>query len=345
MKIAAIRHAVPSQPITNAWVIRRIREENRSHLPSSELQAIEQTVDEFLAAAGTEVRYQLAEGERAIDFVVRAGREALQAGGAAPGDVDFLIYTGVGRGWVEPAMGTVVQAELGLTNATCFDVLDACASWLRALHVAYSYMRSGAYRCGLIVNCECGLYRSYADWRLAGVAELGHRLAGYTIGEAATATLVVADDVERDYYFRFRTFPEHFGLCMLPLGGATDFWPGAADGRCTPHRFFALSRELLAVGTRRVVEVFESDSILRQRRYDVGFGHSASEKVCALVARKLGLADVFFPTHRDFGNTVSASVPLGMSLALERGRLQREQSVLLVVGSAGITVGLAAFRF
>jgi 3-oxoacyl-[acyl-carrier-protein] synthase III len=50
-------------------------------------------------------------------------------------------------------------------------------------------------------------------------------------------------------------------------------------------------------------------------------------------------------THARYGNTVSASVPLAMSLAVDEGRLVRGAHVLVVVGSAGLTAGLASFTY
>jgi len=38
-------------------------------------------------------------------------------------------------------------------------------------------------------------------------------------------------------------------------------------------------------------------------------------------------------------------VPLGMSLAAQEGRLNRGDKTLIVVGSAGVSVGLATFTF
>jgi len=46
------------------------------------------------------------------------------------------MYVGIGRGVLEPASANIYQDMLGLANATAFDVLDACASWLRAVHIA-----------------------------------------------------------------------------------------------------------------------------------------------------------------------------------------------------------------
>ena len=87
---------------------------------------------------------------------------ALDAAKLAPSDVDFLVYGGVGRAFIEPAMVNVIQAKLGLANATGFDIVDGCASWLRGLQIAHALFATGTYRRGLIVNCECGFGR-YID--------------------------------------------------------------------------------------------------------------------------------------------------------------------------------------
>jgi 3-oxoacyl-[acyl-carrier-protein] synthase III len=345
MRIAAVSHALPRRRLTNADVLDLIRAHSRDRLDAAALEVVTGAVEAFCAAAGTEVRHVLADDEKAVDVALRASRQALEDAGAGAEDVDLVIYAAVGRGWLEPAMAPAIQGELGLTRATSFDVLDACASWLRALHVAHGFLATGTYRCALIVGCECGLYRAWADFRFDNATALEHRLAAFTIGEAATATVVVADRSHDDWLFAFRTFPEFFELCLLPLAGIADFHPGTPDRRCVPERLFSLSRPLVAAGARRVREVWESLPELRARGADIGFGHNPSEPACALVARQLGMEDRFFPTHREYGNTVSAALPLGLSVAREAGRLERGARVLLVVGSAGLTVGFGSFTF
>jgi 3-oxoacyl-[acyl-carrier-protein] synthase III len=345
MRIASVQHALPGEKITNEWVRERLLERNRGHFSAAELSVLEARVTGFLEKAGTRVRYRLGPGEKAIEIALRAGRQALSDAGVSPGDVDFLIYAGVGRGWVEPAMASVMQAELGLSSATCFDVLDACASWLRALHIAHTFLRSGTYRRGMIVNCECG-FVTYRDWYIPTLEDLDGRLAGWTIGEAATATIVTNESRDDDFHFTFRNFGEHFDLCVFPLPMAADFLTGEIDPRWKPMQLFAASRELLGAAARRIVEVFEGDAWFREQGCDIGFGHAASERMAAMVVKRLGLPrSAYFPTHERYGNTVSASVPLGMSVALAEGRLWRGARVLVVVGASGITVGLASFTF
>jgi 3-oxoacyl-[acyl-carrier-protein] synthase III len=345
MRILSIEHSVPSTRITNETVIEAVRERNRERLSPEDLATVERRILEQLAIAGTDVRYILDGKETALDHVARAGARALDAADVAPQEVDFIIYAGVGRGWLEPAMANVVQHVLGLESATGFDVLDACASWLRSLEIARAFLRSGRYRRGLIVNCECGL-GDYADLDIPDVDALDQRVAAFTVGEASTATVIDDSDSEDDFYFAFRNYGEHFGLCMIPLENVQAFLPSTFQLPLTPLKFHSYSRELIGTTIKKIVELFESDRRFRQGTFDICFGHAASEKAVEIIGRRLRLEhEMYYPTHPRFGNTVAASVPLAISLALSEGRLRRGDRTLIIVGSAGISVGLASFTF
>jgi 3-oxoacyl-[acyl-carrier-protein] synthase III len=344
MKILSIEHALPARRITNDWVLEQVRIHNRETLSPSELELVEARLTRFLASAGTEVRYAVEKDERALDLCLNAGRAALATAGVGPNEIDFVLYVGVCRGWTEPAMANVVKPSSASATPPA-SIVDACASWLRALHVAHAYLRGGIYRRGLIVNCECA-FVPYQDWTLATVDELDYRAAGWTAGEAATATVVSDDITDDDFYFTFKNFGEHYALCMFPLAMAPQFGTDAVDERHAPMRFFAQSHELLGVTSRKVIETYKADPVLQHRQHDIGFGHEASKKAVQLIARQLGLPyDHYVSTHARFGNTVSASVPLGMSIASKEGRLHRGDRVLVLVGASGITVGLASFTF
>ncbi len=164
----------------------------------------------------------------------------------------------------------------------------------------------------------------YRDWELGRVDDLEHRAAEWTTGEAATATILSAATPDDDYHFVFRNFGAGAALCMYPLPSVANFLVGAPDARLVPLQFFALSSELLATVSQRVAEVFAANARLSGGTYDIGFGHEASVRINRILAKKLRLPyERYVSTHERYGNTVSASVPLGMSLALEEGRLKR----------------------
>jgi 3-oxoacyl-[acyl-carrier-protein] synthase III len=344
MRIQTVEHEIPSRCVTNADVLEEFRHQNAARLAPAELELLEERIQKFLALAGTQTRYILADHERAIDLACAAGERALASARLDASEVEFLIFAGVGRGWIDPSMANVFTHQLSLRNATCFDVVDGCASWLRALHVANAYLRGGVYRTGLIINCESA-FRGYSDFEFDSVEDIEHRFAMFTIGEAATATVVVADETS-DYYSTFRNHGEYYNLCMLGFENLQTFLPEPMDPRCQPRKFFALSRELIPMASRKALELFESDPELNRRTYDICFTHAASERASKLVVERLGIPwSRHVSTHPSYGNTVSASIPLAMSLAHADGRLVRGSKVLAIVGSAGITVGFAAFTY
>jgi hypothetical protein len=207
---------------------------------------------------------ELAEGEekRAIDFTLAAARAALSESGLSPNDIDLLVFVGVGRGFVEPATAGILQSALGLARATCFDVLDACASWLRGVEIAHMYIRAGRSRHAMIVNCEFN-FQEYVRLEFESPEALDRDWAGLTIGEAAPATIVSADDAAT-FYSRFATSGDYSDLCSIPLPHARQFMtPDYRDGHHA-LRFHSDSRRLHFHGIQLLATPFLADQEARR---------------------------------------------------------------------------------
>jgi 3-oxoacyl-[acyl-carrier-protein] synthase III len=344
MEMLAVAHAVPDLVLTNDDAIAMFRERNGSRFTAKELDALEAAIRRGLLIAGTQKRHVTPPGEPAKDLVVKAAKAALAQAKRASNEVDLIIFVGIGRGWLEPAMASWVQRELKIDGATGFDLLDACASWLRGLEVAQAMLRSGRYRTALLVNSEAGM-SEFANLQLPRAEALAEYFATFTLGEAATATVLVPSP-NHDFYFNFSTYPDGFDLCLFPFRNVLSYAPEIASRGLQPNQFYAQSDRLVARTTRRIVETYRADSKINHGNYDVFFSHSASARAIEIIAAQLGLPmDRYIPTHAEYGNTSSASIPLGMSLAIKDGRLARGNRVLAIAGSAGITAGFASFTF
>jgi len=145
MRFCAVEYAVPTKLVTNTEIIQEIISRSTRYLTQKALDLLALRLDELFKKSVTDVRYHRAKNERAIQFGIEAGKNALASSNMSPKDIDLLIYVGVGRGYIEPATANVFQKILKLNKATCFDILDACASWLRAIHVAHSFIKTGMY--------------------------------------------------------------------------------------------------------------------------------------------------------------------------------------------------------
>jgi len=227
---------------------------------------------------------------------------------------------------------------LGLTNATCFDLLDACLSWLRALHIAHYLLKGGAYRNIMVLNAEFN--REYRKYAITHPSELAYRFAQFTIGESATATVLSDGVCETEPLFEFKTDGSLHTLCKIPLPQIREYSEAEKCPTLDPLVFFAYSAELFRAAQGMILSLYCQSRELRERPFDIVFGHSASKSIMEVMDRELGWNGRTVNVFEEFGNTVSASVPTAMCWAIEKGRLKRGMRMLLVAGSAGFSVGL-----
>jgi 3-oxoacyl-[acyl-carrier-protein] synthase III len=342
VRISAVAHATPTNIVTNEELVRRILEHPENQIPAVQRRVFEMALRQLFLRTGAVTRHHRAPGERAIDIGRAAGQAALERAGMQPRDIDLLIYVGVGRGWVEPATANAFQELLGLERATCFDVLDACASWLRAVDIVRHLLKAGTYARAMVVNCECN-FEEYIRWDFHSIRDLEQLFAGFTVGEAATATILEATPSDR-WRCSFRTAGEHHRLCQIPLPHACTFG-GPPSGRGT-LKFSARANELHVEAIHQLESHWASEPAISEAPFDLAFGHSTSVPAMRQVIGRLGIDESrVYETFTRYGNTVSASLPLGLSLAAAEGRLTRGDDVLLVMASAGITTGFARFGF
>lgn len=344
MKFLSVRHAVPSTVLTNEDMIDRIIAANRSIVAADQLTALATEVREYLARVGTNTRHVADGKEAAIDVLRSAVARALDAAKVQPGDLDFIIYAGVNRGWLEPSTAALVQREFAATKAACFDVGEACASWVRAVQIAHAFFKAETYKLGLIVNCECDLDH-LATYDIAAAPDKESVLAAFTIGEAATAAVVTLAG-QSDLYINTRSFGQYCDLCMIPFANAGSFLKSYDAKRHPPGRFYSHSKSLFRTTIQYLLDAYRDDAVLSGRDHDIYFSHAASEHAGDYCRRMLNIPSAkWYSTHSRFGNTVAASIPLAMSAAIDEHRLERGMRVLAGVGSAGISIALMSFTF
>lgn len=129
------------------------------------------------------------------DLAAEAARAALEDAGAAPRDVEAIVFANATQGALEGQHGIRGQAALdgfGFGRAPVVNVENACASASTALHLAQVMVGSGAYDCVLALGAEkmvtADPARSIAAFEgswdlnrreetLAGLLAMGRRMA------------------------------------------------------------------------------------------------------------------------------------------------------------------------
>lgn len=347
MRIDAVRAVFPSRVLDNEQVIDLVRHYSKDTFQGDLAQTLTQ-IEKLFRISGAKTRRWLDEGETPIGLIESAVEGALRAAGLHKNDVDLLIYVGVGKGFFEPGQSYLVAHALGMNRVECFDILDACMSFTRALQIAEGFLRSRRYRRIMIVNGEFNTFEGGAlfpcNYRLHGPEQLFHTFASYTIGNAAAATIVSADECQR-WVWRFSSRPDLADLCTVPSFGLGLFSNGSDKiGKNGALRFTSFGKELHAHAMAPLV------AAMRQVLAEVGdvkwiFPHASSYKEWDMFAQELGLQTKLQHVYPEHGNLVSASIPAGLSIAQERGILQRGDQIAGWVGSAGMSYSAYAFRY
>ncbi len=345
MHVDSVKVAFPSRVVTNDEILELVRRHS-VEASCTDLEQVLALTAKWLQHSGARTRRWLGEGETPIGLVDAAVKAALTDAGASVDDIELLMYVGVAKGFQEPGQAHLVAHALGMHRADCFDVVDACMSWTRGMHIAEAFLRTRRYRRILIVNSEINTFLGGplypANYRVQRLEELECTFPSYTIGGAATATLVSRDD-DNPWTWRFVSRPDLAELCTLPIA-PPELFANLSDkiGKNGVHRFTSFGKEMHQAGGTTAIELMrvvlaEHPAIARI------FPHTSSYREWDGFARALGVADRMHHLYPDHGNLVSASVPSGMATAIEQGLLRRGDRAAGWMGSAGMS--FAAYSF
>ena len=346
MRVDSVGVAVPSRRITNDDILDLLTEHSPA-TPPELLRVYRKVVECLLSRAGSMVRYvrDLAASESAGDLVVTAMEDALRTADMRANDIDLVIYCGVGRGFLEPANAYFFAQRLGMRSA-CFDIVDACLSWVRSLELSYELLRGGRYQHIMVVNGEFNTQHGYPDnFRVRSVEQIEYTFPTYTIGEAATATVLSCSSAT--WRFAYQSFPDLADLCAIPLPGYENFVePNGRLGRNGMNQLTAYGRELLDGARKHLMSVLSEvvDDLLEP---DIYIPHVATDAIrfAASCASEVPAEKIYNGIFPHYGNVVSASIPMGIRMALSEGRLRRGDDVVLCPASAGMAFGAARFTY
>ena len=350
MKIEQVAVVLPSRSVTNEEILEMIAKETGPAQFSGNLKTTLSLVRRMLRSSGSVTRLWRESGESSISLTIEACKKALTGLPEGDNKIDLLISASVYRELVEPAGANLIAHALGLDDARCFDLIEACDGWMVAAELANLYIKSGRYRRVMVVNGEFVMTRGFGIYpelfRLSSPKELEWRFPAFTLGEAATAT-IFGPGPENGSRWSFTNTPknEHYDLCSI-----TQPWHRthsilssrvAKDG---PGLFTSYGIDLRRYGFPLAVEEFRKSGV-EPANVDALFTHSSSKKDWSEVAEVIGLSNVFHDVYEEYGNVVSAAIPTAMALGVENGTLKRGDRVLALVASAGMSFSTAAFTF
>jgi 3-oxoacyl-[acyl-carrier-protein] synthase-3 len=300
---------------------------------------IETSHDWIVERSGIVERRIARNGETTCSMAAEAARTAMERADIHAGQLDTIILSTATPDRLLPSTAVDLQAELGAGRAAAFDIGAACAGWLYGMTVAEAMITSGVAETILVVGSE----------KMSAIVDWKDRATCVLFGDGSGAAIVQRAKTGKGILSTFmRSDGKLADLLYRPAGGAThQFSQKVLDERTQFVRM--AGREVFKHAVRSMSEA--ADRALDAARLtgediDLLIPHQANIRIIEATAKHSGipLEKVYINVDR-FGNTSSASIPIAIDEAIERGVIREGSTVLLVAFGAGFTWASMIIRF
>jgi len=347
-RIAGIGTYVPERKIDNDHVLGLLRDHSAPYLTDEEFSALMDKAGKNLEKAGNVTRYWCREDEYCTDIAREASLKAMEDAGVEPADIELIIFTGMSKAFVEPATANVLQGELGAVNANVIDTQDACSSFIKSMQIADCFIKTGLYRTVLVACGERTF--DWGDFQCKSVEELKWKFGALTIGDAAGAMVLQATEdplyTEAEHHMEcsFRTKGKSFAACNIGLNYRVgERYKLQSHSNKLFSTVLELGAQLFSETEWRFLDfknVFTHDIGRLMQDYELPLFLKLIE------AAGRPVPEFYYrPTFSEYGNVASASLPLGMRLVLDEGKLERGSRAVFFGGAAGVQAFGATFIY
>jgi len=328
--IAGTGHYLPDKVVTSEEIEEKMRSQVDFIFPKGSIEKL----------CGVKQRRYVENGFHPSDAAHEASKMALEQAGVKPKELDVIVFGACTKDIAEPATANILQEKLNAPNASVFDTQNACNSFVNALDVVDSLIRTGKCKTALVASGE--VLSPFINWNLKTRKDMETGFAGLTLGDGGgAAVLKGTNDPNKGIQTTYFESAGPMWKLATVMGGGT-----VAPRDETASYFQSESKKLLKFAYQaipRVIEKFLKENNLDPREIDLVFAHQASEGIIKKVCKKLD-----YPYARcqnglkNFGNTGAASIPISLSLANTKGQLHPGQRILLIGGAAGFSTGIVS---
>jgi 3-oxoacyl-[acyl-carrier-protein] synthase-3 len=296
-----------------------------------------ETNDEWIVErTGIRERHIAVAGETTCSMAATAARQAMQRAGVTAGELDAIVLSTATTDRLLPSTAVDLQAELGASRAAAFDIGAACAGFIYASSVAEGLIATGVAETVLVVGSE--RMSSIVDWTDRSTCVLFGDGAGAAVLKRARSQVTPHPRGILAAYMRSDgTLAD---LLYRPAGGSTiPFSEAVLADRS--HFVKMAGREVFKHAVRSMADATDralDAAKLTGKDIDLLIPHQANVRIIEATAKHAGISmDKVYVNVDRYGNTSSASVPIALDEAIERGRITEGTTVMLVAFGAGFT--------
>ncbi len=275
------------------------------------------TSDKIYSKIGIERRFITNENEFASDIAVKSANKLFVDNNIDPNEIDFLIYCTQSPDYLLPTTACIIQNTLGLKKSIgAIDFNLGCSGYVYGLSIAKGLIQSGSAKNVLLITSE-----TYSKFLKSD--DISNRSI---FGDAATSTLISTSGIAEIKDFVFGTDGSGAKNLNLKYGGIKynnnfnynnknedDF----GSGNSNENYLYMNGAEIFSFTLFSIPEIVQN--ILKKNNItfneiDYFVFHQASKMVLDALRKKINInEDKFFTNIKNYGNTVSSTIPIALS--------------------------------
>ncbi|RKP55414.1 ketoacyl-ACP synthase III [Cohnella endophytica] len=303
-------------------------------LTNQDLEKMVDTNDEWIVSrTGMRERRIAAPEQATSDLAYEASLQALQAAGLTADQIDLIIVATITPDMFFPSTACLLQEKLGAKNAAAFDLSAACSGFIYGLANATGFIKMGMYKHVLVVGAEC----------LSRITDYTDRNTSILFGDGAGA--VVLGQVPEGRGFKsFKLGADGAGGDLLRICGGGSRLPSSEQSVNEKRHFIEMNgRDVFKFAVR--VMGSAAEEALAHAGYtkadiDLLIPHQANIRIIQSALERLNLSEDKAMINLDrYGNMSAASIPLALAEAVEEGRVNEGDCLVLVGFGGGLTWG------
>ncbi|HEY1150382.1 MAG TPA: beta-ketoacyl-ACP synthase III [Pseudoduganella sp.] len=294
-----------------------------------------ETSDEWIVSrSGISARHYAEPEQASSDLGVLAARQALDAAGLQPDDIDLIIVASSTPDFFGsfPSTACIVQKKLGMTNnCAAVDVQAVCSGFVYAMASADSFIKSGLHKNVLVIGAEV----------FSRILNFEDRTTCVLFGDGAGAIVMTASEEPGILSCKLHADGRHSDILSIPGNVAGGAVAGSAYLYMDGQAVFKLAVSVLEKVAYEALEAAD----MTADKIDWLIPHQANIRIMNGTAKKLGMSpEKMVVTVDQHGNTSAASIPLALDAAVRDGRVKKGDVVLREGVGGGFTWGAVLAR-
>jgi 3-oxoacyl-[acyl-carrier-protein] synthase-3 len=280
-----------------------------------------------------EVRHSAPE-QKPSTLATLAGQKALAKFEGNPDEIDLLIFCAIDRDYIEPSTAHVIQNNLGLRHAVCFDVTNACLGFMTGIQIANAAILSGTVKNVLVCTGECSSdVTKIAMPHLQASKDRGHffdRIGALTVGDAGVAAIISPSNSDSGIKsLNFSSDGRLSELCYYKYN------KDIPEGQMLMKE---ISNAILDAHKCLFLKTIEKSGI-SSKDIDCLITHQVGKRPWERYPKVMGVPQQrMTKTFETLGNITSATFGVNYARALESNKIKQGDLVMAAMAGSGLSV-------